>query len=179
MKKALLSLAFLALSLGLVASSAFASEKAIMGGFKMADHSKLIGAAVENSCDNFVGVINGIMVDPEGHAFAIINHGDYELYGDGGGNTPVPIEELRISRTNDGQQIAFLKTDMEHFDLAPYLDPLQTNSRQYEASLYEYYGIQPYWTEGARHFGVQPRWTERGQRGNMDLYRWGGEAQDF
>jgi sporulation protein YlmC with PRC-barrel domain len=107
----------------------------------------LVGAAVENSCGKVVGIVNEVMVDSDGHAFAVINHGDYDLYGESGVNTPVPFEELRISQTKGGQDIVFLKMDMEHLDFAPYLNPLQTNSRQYEANLYEYYGTAPYWSQ--------------------------------
>jgi hypothetical protein len=87
------------------------------------------------------------MVDSSGHAFAIVNHGDSGLTGSGSINTPVPFQELRIYHGKAGQYTVALKTDTEHLDFAPYLDPLQTNSRQYEASIYEYYGIQPYWTQ--------------------------------
>jgi len=123
----------------------------------------LIGAAVENSCGKVVGIVDEVMIDSGGHAFAVVNHGDYDLYGEGGVNTIVPFEELRISRANDGQEIAYLKTDMEHLDLAPYYDPLKKESRQDEANLYEYYGIQPYWNEGtgSRYSGMQRSFTGR------------------
>jgi sporulation protein YlmC with PRC-barrel domain len=106
----------------------------------------LVGAAVENSCGKVVGIVNEVMVDSGGHAFAVINHGDSDLYGESGVNTPVPFQELQISKTKGGQDIVFLKTDMEHLDFAPYLNPLKTKGRQFEANIYEYYGIQPYWT---------------------------------
>ncbi len=135
------------LSLSLVASNSYASGMMGTSGFKMLGHSNLIGAAVENSCGKVVGIVNGVAIDSGGHRFAIVNHGDYDLYGDGGANTLVPLEELRISRANAGQQIAFLKTDTEHLDFAPSFDPTMKETRQDEASIYEYYGIQPYWTQ--------------------------------
>ena len=116
-------------------------------GFMELNSFNLVGATVENSCGKVVGIVNEVMVDSGGHAFAVINHGDYDLYGESGVNTPVSFEEIRISQRKGGQDIVFLKTDMEHLDFAPYLDPLKTHSRQYEANIYEYYGIQPYWTE--------------------------------
>jgi len=119
------------------------SGSAGKSGFMEFNSSNLVGAAVENSCGKVVGIVNEVMVDSDGHAFAVINHGDYDLYGESGVNTPVPFEEIRISQ--GGQDIVFLKTDMEHLDFAPYLDPTKTNNRQYEANIYEYYGIQPYW----------------------------------
>jgi sporulation protein YlmC with PRC-barrel domain len=109
----------------------------------------LVGAAVEDSCGKVVGVVNEIMVDTQGHAFAVINYGDYDLYGEGGVNTPVPFQELTVSKAKRGQEAVILKTDLEHLDFAPYLDPLKMDSRRYEASIYEFYGIQPYWTQGS------------------------------
>jgi ribosomal 30S subunit maturation factor RimM len=117
------------------------------GTFMEVDSRDLVGAAVEDSCGKVIGVVNEVMVDSRGHAFAILNHGDYDLYGEGGANTPVPFEELQISQTKGGQDIVRLKTDTEHLDFAPYLDLTKINSRQYEANIYEYYGIQPYWTQ--------------------------------
>ena len=127
------------------------SGSAGKSGFMEFNSSNLVGAAVENSCGKEVGIVNEVMVDSDGHAFAVINHGDYDLYGESGVNTPVPLEEIWISQRKGGQDIVILKTDMEHLDFAPYLDPTKMDSRQYEANIYEYYGIQPYWTEnGAR-----------------------------
>jgi hypothetical protein len=150
MNKTVLMLALVSfLSVGLLVSNSYAAGTSGRSGFMMFSSSDLVGAAVENSCGKVVGIVNEVMVDSGGHAFAVINHGDYDLYGESGVNTPVPFEELRISQTKGGQDIVFLKMDMEHLDFAPYLNPLQTNSRQYEANLYEYYGIAPYWTQSA------------------------------
>jgi sporulation protein YlmC with PRC-barrel domain len=121
------------------------SGTAAKGGFMELNSLNLVGAEVDNSCGKVVGIVNEVMVDTAGHAFAVINHGDSDLYGEDGINTPVPLQELRISQSKGGQDVVALKTDMEHFDLAPYLDPLQTNNRQYEANIYAYYGIQPSW----------------------------------
>ncbi len=119
------------------------------GTFTETDSRDLVGAAIEDSCAKVVGVINEVVVDTRGHAFAIVNHGDYDLYGDGGVNTPIPFQELTISKAKEGRQEAVvLKVDTEHLDFAPYLDPLNMESRRYEASIYEYYGIQPYWIQG-------------------------------
>ncbi|MFB3885685.1 MAG: PRC-barrel domain-containing protein [Thermodesulfobacteriota bacterium] len=144
------------LSLGLVVSNSYAARTAGGNGFMMLNSSDLIGASVKDSQGEFAGIVNEVMVDTEGHAFAVINHGDADLYGESGVNTPVPLQELRISRA-EGRDTAVLKTDMEHLDLAPYLDPLKAGSRQYEADIYEYYGIQPSWSQGsiARKGGFQ------------------------
>jgi sporulation protein YlmC with PRC-barrel domain len=135
------------LSLGLLGSNSYAAARAGRSGFMMVNSSNLIGAPVKDSHGEFMGIVNEVMVDSGGHAFAVVNHGDYDLTGPGGINTPVPFQELRISQTKGGQETVILKTDMEHLDFAPYLDPLKMENRQYEANIYEYYGIQPYWTQ--------------------------------
>ena len=109
--------------------------------------SDLIGVPVKNSQGRFLGLVDGVMIASDGQAFAVVNHGDYDLYGPGGVNTPVPIAALRISETKSGKEMVVLNTDTEHMDFAPYLDPTQTNNPRYEANIDEYFGIQPSWTE--------------------------------
>ncbi len=118
------------------------------GAFTEVDSRDLVGTTVEDSCGKVVGVVNEVMVDTRGHAFAVVNHGDYDLYGGGGVNTPLPFQEFTISKGKGGQEAIILKTDLEHLDFAPFLDPLKMQNRRYEASIYEFYGIQPYWTHG-------------------------------
>jgi len=105
----------------------------------------LVSATVEDSCGKAVGIVNEVMVDSDGHAFVVINHRDYDLYGESGVNFLVPFEEIRISQRKGGQDIVFLKTDKEHLDFAPYFNPIKKVTRQDEANIYEYYGIEPYW----------------------------------
>ena len=136
------------LSLGLVVSVSYAGAPMGNGGFMTFNSIDLIGVPVENSYGGFLGIVDGIVIDSDGHAFAIVNHGDYDLYGPGGANSPVPFAALRISETKSGREDIVLNTDTEHLDFAPFFDPMQTNDRQKEANIYLYYGLQPYWTEG-------------------------------
>jgi ribosomal 30S subunit maturation factor RimM len=134
------------LCLGLAASSSYASGKVKRSGFMIFNSSDLIGAPVNDSHGRLMGVVDEVMVDSGGHAFAVVNHGDYDLYGDAGVDNPIPFEKLQISKTKAAQETIVLKTDMEHLDFAPSLNPLKKETRQDEAGIYEYYGIQPYWT---------------------------------
>jgi hypothetical protein len=111
------------------------------------DSYDLIGVPVKNPQGRFLGLVNGIMVDSQGQAFAIVNHGDSDLYGSGGVNTPVPIAALRISETKAGKPDIVLNTDTEHMDFAPYLNPARINDPQYVANIDMYFGLQPGWTE--------------------------------
>ena len=134
------------LGLGLVVSSSYAAGKTGRSGFMMFNSSDLIGAPVKDSHGKLMAVVDEVRVDSGGHAFAVVNHGDYDLYGEGGIDNPIPFEALQISKTKAAQDTIVLKTDMEHLDFAPYLNPLKKETRRDEASIYEYYGIQPYWT---------------------------------
>lgn len=146
MKKVFLFGFIVLLGFGLVASGSFAAslgEKSL----KTFDTMKLIGVAVRNPNGEILGLVNEIIVDSGGRAFAIVNHGDYDLYGEGGVNTPVPIAALKISERQSGKERIVLNTDAEHMVFAPYYDPTKVNDRQYEANVYSYFGVSPYWTE--------------------------------
>ena len=107
----------------------------------------LVGSSVRDSNGEYLGIINQVLIDSGGHAFAVVNHGDYDLYGESGVNTPVPFEALHVSESVSGPEHVGFTMDMEHLDFAPYLDPTQSLDRRFEADIYRYYGIQPYWTE--------------------------------
>jgi len=143
--------AFVALlSVGVAASGSYAAGTAAKSGFMTFNSLDLIGVPVKNPQGRFLGLVNEVMIDSHGQAFAILNHGDYDLYGSGGVNTPVPIAALRISETKSGKEKIVLNTDTEHMDFAPYLDPTKVNNPQYEANIDRYFGIQPSWSqEGA------------------------------
>ncbi len=133
------------LSIGLVTSSSYAAGPMGKGGFTIFNSYDLIGAQVKNPQGRFLGLINEVVIGSDGQAFAVVNHGDFDLYGESGVNTPVPIAALRISETKSGKEAVVLNTDTEHMDFAPYLDPTENHDRQYEASIDRYFGIQPAW----------------------------------
>ena len=135
------------LSVGLAASAAHAAGPMGKGGFMTFNSFDLIGVPVKNSHGRFLGLVDGVMIGSDGQAFAVVNHGDYDLYGEGGVNTPVPIAALRISETKSGKERIVLNTDTEHMDFAPYLDPAKSNDRKYEASIDRYFGVQPSWSK--------------------------------
>jgi hypothetical protein len=133
------------LSVGVVASASYARISSGKSGFMTFGSYDLIGVPVRNSQGRFLGLVDGIMIGSDGQAFAIVNHGDYDLYGPGGANIPVPIAALRISETKLGKEKIVLNTDTEHMDFAPYLDPTRSHDRQYEANIDTYFGVRPAW----------------------------------
>ena len=139
------------LTLGLAASGAFAAAPMGQGGFMSFDSRDLIGAIVENPQGEVVGLISQVWVDTGGHAFAVLNHGSTEYYGEGGGYTPVPFEALQVTEPMAGQVSAVLNSDEKRLEAAPAFNPM-AGDRQYEADVYRYYGIQPYWTQADECF---------------------------
>ncbi len=154
MNKKIYGLAVAALlAFGLVASSAYAGSGMDKGGFTSFDSRDLIGAVVRNPQGELVGLIDRVWVDTEGHAFAILNHGPDDYYGEGGGYTPVPIEAFRITEPMAGEVKVVLNSDEKRLESAPAFNPVEsTDHRQYEADIYTYYGIQPYWTQSEECF---------------------------
>lgn len=146
MNKVYLAMLVALLSVGLTASVSYAGGSMGKSGFMTFNSNDLIGVSVKSPQGRFLGLVNGIMIGSDGQAFAVVNHGDYDLYGPGGVNTPVPIAALRISETKSGKERISINTDTEHLDLAPYLDPTKSNDRQYEANIDRYFGLQPPWT---------------------------------
>ncbi len=134
------------LVLGLAASGAFAGMSMSQGGFKSFDSRDLIGAIVKNPQNDFLGLVSQLWVDTGGHAFAILNHGPDEYYGDGGGFTPVPIEAFRITEPTPGQLQVVLNSNEKALESARAFNPAESTDLRYEANIYRYYGIQPYWT---------------------------------
>jgi len=147
MRKMILAALVALLGVGLVASASYAKSPMGKSGFMTFDSFDLIGIPVKNPQGRFLGLVNGVMIGSDGQAFAVVNHGDSDLYGESGVNTPVPVAALRISETKSGKEIIVLNTDTEHMDFAPYLDPTENHDRQYEADIDLYYGIQPSWSK--------------------------------
>ena len=136
------------LGVGLAASVSYAAGTAGKSGFRTFDSHDLIGALVKNPQGKLLGVVDEVMITPDGQAFAIVTHGDDGLGRSYNGlQTPVPIAALRISETKSGKDQVVLNTDPVHLDLAPYLDPTRSSGPQFTANINRYFGIQPSWTE--------------------------------
>jgi len=98
------------------ASGRFPSTPSTMekGEFLLVDSVDLIGAPVKDSKGELLGLISMFQIDSQGHAFAVINHGSYEYYGEGGGFTTVPFEVLQISKPAPGQITVALNMAYPH-----------------------------------------------------------------
>ena len=80
--------------------------------------SDLIGKLVRNRRGGMLGVVSQVMIDSEGHAFAIVNHQGNDMYGMEGVYTPVPFAALRITETASGHEKIVLHHDLQNLPSA-------------------------------------------------------------
>jgi hypothetical protein len=123
------------------------------GKFATFESRDLVGAFVRDSQCNIVGLVNELLIDSSGHTIAIINHGDYDKYGEGGRYTLVPLEALQIAEASPSdleKVIVSLNMTEDQLEAAPFFDPTRTDDRQYAGQVYTHFGLQPYWTDERR-----------------------------
>lgn len=140
-------LVLLLLSLGFVANSDAARFRAT-GGLSRFETLDLIGTLVKNPSGEILGFINHFAFDREGRAiFAILWQGVAEDIK-AGRYVAVPISALSISRQQAAQVTVVLNLDRKGFDGAPTFDKTKDlNNTEWIASIYQYFGQTPYWTE--------------------------------
>jgi len=136
------------MTVGFVVSNWYTTGPEIKGGFMTFD---MFGAPIKNQAGEFLGSITDIFVGMTGHdVFAITNIGSHYGYGESGGLTAVPITALKISETKPSKIHIVLNGPEMELRNAPIFDPTKIDNPRYEAQIYQYYGIQPYWTASHR-----------------------------
>ncbi len=150
---------------GFMVANAYARSEMSKSPSRAYETNELIGIHVENPLGNVVGSIQDFVIDSNGHVeFVILSHDFYWEYVPRPSQTVVvPFSEMMV---RPEEKISVLKFSAWRLDFAPLFEKSAINHRRWAESVYKYYGLQPYWTDG-RH------------RASMNLYRWGGEAQDF
>ena len=134
----------LAIGFGLIGSDVFAGgmrSQGLGGPFEM---SELVGTHVKNLQGETLGKISDFVLDHEGRiAFAIIAHGGF--LGMGERSVAFPFHTLTY-----GHKERYFTVDIsrERFSAAPTFDRHML-SRTWAEDAYRYFGLQPYWTEGA------------------------------
>jgi sporulation protein YlmC with PRC-barrel domain len=149
-------------SLGFFAANAHAKEP-ISKTLKSYEVSKLLWSDVGNPEGVYLGRVTNFVVDSNGRMeFAILLEGYLEI-GDSR-YVAVPYNMLSLS---PGAHFFVLNATRQRLASAPTFNEKEDlSNRRFAESVYKYFGLQPYWTEG-------------GYAKGMDPYRWGGEAQGF
>lgn len=155
----------LVFSLGIMFANAYAKGGMSGSWLRAYETNGLIGARVENPLGETVGSIKNFVIDSNGHVdFVILTHDFYWEYVPEHSRTiAVPFNEITV---RPYEKIAILKFSGWKLDFAPKFNKSEMDLRHWADRDYRYFGLRPYWTES-------------GHKGNMDPYRWGGEAQDF
>jgi len=155
----------LVFGLGFVLANAYATGEMSKSSYKAYDTNGLIGTRVENPLGEVVGSIQDFVIDSNGHVeFVIVSHDFYWEYVPRPSQTVVvPFSEMTV---NPNKKISVLKFSAWKLDFAPIFEKSEIGHRSWTESVYRYFGVHPYWTEGEH-------------KGSMDPYRWGGEAQNF
>ncbi len=147
MKKVLSILAVLSiLSLGLVVGSQ--ANTMAQNGFTTYRTDKMLGIPVKSRDGVQLGEIFDLLADSNGHVdFAIIGQPGFEEFP--GRFVVVPMSTLTISKAQSGKMSVVFNLDKEKFYEGPDWGNENLANLKQAASVYTYYGLQPYWTEGA------------------------------
>ena len=155
----------LVFGVGFAFSNAYAKGEMSKSPYRAYETDGLIGTPVQNPLGDVVGSIRDFVIDSNGHVeFVILSHDFYWEYVPRPPQTVVvPFSEMTV---RPDKKVSVLKFSAWKLDFVPLFEKSEVSHRRWAESVYRYYGLQPYWTEGGHKGGVNP-------------YHWGGEAQDF
>jgi sporulation protein YlmC with PRC-barrel domain len=150
-----ISVLVLAFVFGFVFANAYARGGMSQDRFRSFEIGKLIGTEVDNLSGEYVGTIKDFVLDSNGHIDLVIlsqpfywepAHGFYWEYI----NVPpqtvaVPFRAISIKPNG---KIAVLKVREWKLNFPPEFVKSDLSNRKWATSVYKYYGLQPYWTEG-------------------------------
>ena len=134
------------LSFGFVAGSH--ANSTARKGFTTYDTTKLIGLTVKARDGMQLGQITNLLADSNGHLdFAIVDVPGFEELG--GRDVIIPFSPLMISKGKSDKVSVVFNGDKEKFYGGPDWSDTNLANMKQAASVYRYYGIQPYWTGAA------------------------------
>ena len=134
------------LSLGFVVGSH--ANSMAQSGFTTYRTDKMLGVPVKSRDGVQLGEIFDLVADSNAHVdFAIVGQPGFEEFP--GRFVVVPMSTLTISKAQSGKMSVVFKPDKEKFYEGPDWGNENLANLKQAASVYRYYGIQPYWTEAA------------------------------
>jgi len=134
------------LSLGFVVATR--ANSMAQRGFTTYDTTKLIGLTVKSRGGMELGQIFDLVVDSNGHVdFAIVLQPSFDEFT--GRLVVVPFSTLMISKGKSDKISVVFNADKEKFYESPDWSNINLANMKQAASVYRYYGVQPYWTRAA------------------------------
>ena len=110
--------------------------------------SEVIGLWVMNHQGRYLGRVQDLVFDADGHLmFAIIGYSRFNWRLIGENSVAVPFNSLVYER-HAKQPVVMVDISLEKFHSAPRCSKADLMDREREAEVYRYFGQQPYWTEG-------------------------------
>lgn len=139
---------FAILTLGLLLTAVYASESNSRGWDRSYQASEMIGLWVMNHQEKYLGRVQDLVFDPEGHIiFAIVGYSRFNWRLIGENSVAVPFKALSYEQ-NAKHPVLVTDIPFEKFKSAPRFAKNDLMNRQREGEIYRYFGQQPYWTEG-------------------------------
>jgi sporulation protein YlmC with PRC-barrel domain len=136
------------LTLGLPVATGYTSESNLKGWDRSYQSSEVIGLWVMNHQGRYLGRVQDLVFDPDGHViFAIIGYTRFNWRLIGENSVAAPFNALVYER-HAKQPVVRVDISLEKFQSAPRFTKADLMDRQREAEVYRYFGQQPYWTEG-------------------------------
>jgi sporulation protein YlmC with PRC-barrel domain len=143
------------LTLGLLVTAGYASGSGSKGWDRSYQASETIGLWVMTHQGRYLGKVQDLVFDPDGHViFAIIGYTKFNWRLIGENSVAVPFHALVYER-HAKQPVVRVDISLEKFQSAPRFTKADLMDRQRETEVYRYFGQQPYWTEGGTA-GGQP-----------------------
>lgn len=107
------------------------------------------GRKVADKDGNDVGEVHDVFVDHRERKarFLLVEHGGF--LGIGEKKSFIPIDAISRTTSDD----VYINNTADHVALAPGYDPDLVNDRNYQSSIYGYYGCAPYWSAGYAYPG--------------------------
>ncbi len=154
------------LTFSLMVAPLYASESISKGWDRSYQTSEIIGSQVMNHQGEYLGRVQDLVFDPDGHViFAIIGYWQWNWRIIGRDSVAVPFNELTYDRSGK-HLVVMVDISWEKFQSAPKFAKAELTDRQRAEEVYKYFGQQPYWTERGSA-GMDSHTMEKPVKGHM------------
>lgn len=135
------------LTVSILFTAVYASKSDTQGWERSHRASEIIGLWVTNHQGRYLGKVQDLVFDPEGHViFAIVGYSRFNWRLINENSVAVPFTALSYEPGKKHPMVV-TNIDWEKFKSAPRFAKEDLMNRQKEAEIYRFFGQQPYWTE--------------------------------